>query len=331
MRPILLKGHERSITFVTFNQEGDLLFSASKGAQPNLWRADTGERLGTYNGHNGAVWSISVDRKSEKLISGSADNTIKIWDVETGKLLNDLTEERPIRSVCWSNSGRQFFGITDAVMGREANIKIYYDPNNHKNVRTIKLTGVAQGVKILQGLWSSLDTEIYAACDDGFIRVWNTESGDLVKQVGDHKKAVNGLSWSKDKTFFVSASDDFTAKVFDARTCQCLKTFETDKPVNAAAISPYMHHVIVGGGQEADAVTTTHGKAGQFQVRFFHEIFENELGSIKGHFGPINALAWAPDGQTFASGGEDGYVRLHHMDESYFKTFRTDIRDPHLR
>jgi len=244
MRPILLKVHERSITFVNFNHEGDLLFSASKGLQPNVWRTDTGERLGTYNGHNGAVWSISVDRKSEKLLSGSADNTVKIWDVETGKIIFDIPEERPIRSVCWSNSGRQFFTVSDAVMNREAVIKIYND-NNYKTVKSIKLAAGTQGVKIFQALWSNLDTEIYAACDDGFIRVWNTETGDLVKQIGDHKKAVNGISWSKDKTYFVSASDDFTAKVFDARTCECKKTYETDKPVNAAAISPYMHHVVV--------------------------------------------------------------------------------------
>jgi hypothetical protein len=39
----------------------DLFFSASKGPKINAWRSDTGERIGTYNGHNGAVWSVDVD------------------------------------------------------------------------------------------------------------------------------------------------------------------------------------------------------------------------------------------------------------------------------
>ena len=59
-RPILLKGHERSVTHVQFNLDGDLLFSASKSYQPTVWWADNGERIGTYNGHNGAVWYLDV-------------------------------------------------------------------------------------------------------------------------------------------------------------------------------------------------------------------------------------------------------------------------------
>ena len=45
--PILLKGHERSITTVKYNQDGDLIFTASKDRNPTCWYADTGERLGT--------------------------------------------------------------------------------------------------------------------------------------------------------------------------------------------------------------------------------------------------------------------------------------------
>lgn len=63
MRPIILKGHERSITAVKYNRDGDLLFSASKDARPVVWYTDNGERLGTYNGHNGTIWAIDVNSK----------------------------------------------------------------------------------------------------------------------------------------------------------------------------------------------------------------------------------------------------------------------------
>jgi len=97
-----------------------------------------------------------------------------------------------------------------------------------------------------------------------------------------------------------------------------LKTYDTGRPVNAASISPLKEHVIVGGGQSAEAVTTSRMDSSQFKVRFFHKIFQEELGSTAGHFGPVNTLSFSPDGHSFASGGEDGYVRVHHFDQSYF-------------
>ncbi len=67
MRPILMKGHERPLTFLKYNRDGDLLFSCAKDHTPTVWFADNGERLGTYRGHNGAVWCCDVSSKSLSL------------------------------------------------------------------------------------------------------------------------------------------------------------------------------------------------------------------------------------------------------------------------
>jgi hypothetical protein len=37
----------------------------------------------------------------------------------------------------------------------------------------------------------------------------------------------------------------------------------------------------------------------QFNVRFFHLIFEEEIGSIQGHFGPVNVLSFSPEGDGY--------------------------------
>jgi translation initiation factor 3 subunit I len=127
-----------------------------------------------------------------------------------------------------------------------------------------------------------------------------------------------------------------------------MKTYGTDRPVNSASISSLRDHVMLGGGQEAMQVTTTSTRAGKFEVRIFHKVFEEEIGRVKGHFGPINTVRFHPDGKgcvgalaarandagrgsltvvagaRFASGGEDGYVRLHHFDPDYF-TFEMDM------
>lgn len=80
----MLQGHTRAITQVKYSREGDLIFSASKDANPCVWFSSNGERLGTFDGHNGAVWCIDVDWKTEKFVSGGGDMTTRLWDCETG-------------------------------------------------------------------------------------------------------------------------------------------------------------------------------------------------------------------------------------------------------
>jgi len=43
-RPLMLQGHERSITQIKYNREGDLLFSVGKDPTPNVWYTVNGER-----------------------------------------------------------------------------------------------------------------------------------------------------------------------------------------------------------------------------------------------------------------------------------------------
>ena len=52
----------------------------------------------------------------------------------------------------------------------------------------------------------------------------------------------------------------------------------------------------------------------------WHMVYEEEIGSVKGHFGPCNCLAWFRDGRGFVTGGEDGYVRVQHFDRVWAQT-----------
>jgi len=61
-KPLALKGHERAITQIKYNRDGDLLFSVAKDARPTVWWSENGERVGTYEGHSGALWCIDVNR-----------------------------------------------------------------------------------------------------------------------------------------------------------------------------------------------------------------------------------------------------------------------------
>jgi len=323
MKPILLKGHERSITSLRYNREGDLIFTSSKHPQIAVWYTNNGERLGTYNGHTGAVWSVDVNRNSSQMLSGAADTSAKLWDAEYGKEIGNWGHRAPVRSVNFALGDKDFLTVTDQVLGYLPAIYVWDVRANRAPKPTIEITGRNEA-KILQATWGDLNKTIVTANEDGTVRIYDVRNGEQLKVINDATKAVMQVSWNKNRTLFVSSSKDGNARLYDAKTYQLLKTYHTGRPVNSASISPIREEVIVGGGQSAESVTTTRVDNAQFRVRFYHLIFEEELGSVQGHFGPVNVLSYSPDGKGFASGGEDGYVRLHHFDQNYFTKFGTD-------
>uniref|UniRef100_A0A8C6PKH4 Serine-threonine kinase receptor-associated protein n=1 Tax=Nothobranchius furzeri TaxID=105023 RepID=A0A8C6PKH4_NOTFU len=172
--------------------------------------------------------------------------------------------------------------------------------------------------KITSAVWGPLGEFVIAGHENGEINQFSAKSGDILKKIKEHTKQINDIQSSVDNTMFITASKDNTAKLFDSTSLDHIKTFRTERPVNSAAISPIMDHVVMGGGQEAMEVTTTSTRIGKFEARFFHAAYEEEFGRVKGHFGPINCVAFHPDGKSYSSGGEDGYVRIHYFDPQYF-------------
>uniref|UniRef100_A0AAQ4NVJ4 Serine-threonine kinase receptor-associated protein n=1 Tax=Gasterosteus aculeatus aculeatus TaxID=481459 RepID=A0AAQ4NVJ4_GASAC len=236
---------DRSITQIKYNREGDLLFSVAKDTVTNVWYSVNGERLGTYNGHTGAVWCVDCDWDTKNVLTGSADNSCRLWDCQTGKQLALLDTNSAVRTCGFDFSGNIIMFSTDKQM-------------------------------------------------------------EIVKKAKEHTKQINDIQSSVDLTMIISASKDNTAKLFDSASLEHIKTFKTERPVNSAAISPNMDHVVMGGGQEAMEVTTTSTRIGSSM-----RAYEEEFGRVKGHFGPINCVAFHPD-------GEDGYTRIHYFDPQYF-------------
>jgi len=319
MRPIILAGHERPVTQVIYNREGDLLFTAARDRSPMVWRAQQGgARLGTFEGHGGAIISIDVTADSKYLITGSADNSARMWEVNGGKQVFQWDFKCPVSSVSISPDEKHVAFATSMLMKQEPEIhimKFSHDPSTLEVEKVQSLKGPK--VTMSRALWTGAGEHIICGAEDGTVRKFDVKSGEEIACVREHAGAINDLQIAPNKVHFITASADKTAKLWDLEDMSILKTFKTERPVNSAAISPLMDHIVLGGGQDASQVTTTTTQE-RFDSRFYHKIYETEIGKVGGHFGPINAVAFSPDGKQYTSGGEESVVRMHNLDEEYF-------------
>ncbi|KAJ9625009.1 translation initiation factor eIF3 subunit [Taxawa tesnikishii (nom. ined.)] len=323
MRPILLSGHERALTQVKFSKEGDFIFSVSKDHNACAWWSANGERFGVYKGHQGALWTIDCDPNTVLLATGGADNTIRLWEIKTGRLLKTWEFGTAIKRVEFSEDGRQLLGVTEKRQGQLSTIVVYDinpDPSAEQaNEQSLRIV-CDELPKVTVAGFSYLNKYIISGHEDGSVSQWDAKTGELIQNVFVHDAdlQVTDLQWSSDRTYFITASKDKTAKLMTARDLEVLKTYVADTPLNSACITPVKDYVILGGGQAAMDVTTTSARQGKFEARFYHKVFEDEIGRVRGHFGPLNYVAVSPLGDCYCSGGEDGYVRVHHFDPPYF-------------
>ncbi len=76
--PLVAPGHTRPVTHLSFSSLQDdgsyVLISSCKDGNPML-REWTGDWIGTFLGHKGAVWSSKLSPDTARAASGSADFT----------------------------------------------------------------------------------------------------------------------------------------------------------------------------------------------------------------------------------------------------------------
>lgn len=78
--------HWLSISAIAWSPDGKYLASAS-GSVLSTWDVSTGQRIEVFQGHTGAIDSISWNSDGSEIASVGKDHTLRIWNSSTGETL----------------------------------------------------------------------------------------------------------------------------------------------------------------------------------------------------------------------------------------------------
>ena len=82
--------------------------------------ATTGNWIGTFSGHKGAVWSCKFDPAGYLAGTASGDFSVRVWDAITGKSLYNFTHKHVVKTLDWSYDSKKL-----ATGGHEGILRIY--------------------------------------------------------------------------------------------------------------------------------------------------------------------------------------------------------------
>jgi serine/threonine protein kinase len=133
--------------------------------------------------------------------------------------------------------------------------------------------------------------------DDQVIRVWNTNTGQLLFNLTGHTSAIKSLTIKSDGSTLVSASDDKTIKVWNLSNGQILHTLTGHTSyLNAVVISP-------------DGQLIASASADQ-TIKLWNLANGQLLRTLTGHSSYVNSVVFSPDGELLASASADRTVKL---------------------
>jgi len=141
-----------------------LLVSACLDGRPMLRNGQTGDWIGTFIGHKGAVWSATLNDLSTLCATSSADYTVKIWDTITGENTITFEHGKVVKTAEFSKVNSS----TLATGGFEKLIRIY-DIEKHDTQPTI-LEGHTDTIKTI--CWLSA-FEFISGSADNTLKKWD--------------------------------------------------------------------------------------------------------------------------------------------------------------
>ncbi|NEO07283.1 caspase family protein, partial [Moorena sp. SIO3I8] len=143
--------------------------------------------------------------------------------------------------------------------------------------------------------------QILSGSDDGTVRLWDTETGQLIHTLEGHTDTVYEIAFSPDGQQILSGSSDNTVRLWDTETGQLIHTLEGHTSlVSDIAFSPDGKQILSGSWD------TT--------VRLWDTETGLTLHTLEGHTSRVEAIAFSPDGKQILSGSHDNTVRLWDTD-----------------
>jgi NACHT domain- and WD repeat-containing protein len=296
--------HESAVWRLKYFKDGKTIVSASEDGKLKLWNSTNLQEQGELTGtESEPIWAIDVSPNGEWIISGSQDNTLKLWSVkEKCKTFDFGGHADEVWGCRFFPNGMQAISAswdrTLRVWDINSAIKVGEKQSDSGN----RLPAGHSG-KVLCSAFSPDDAIVVSGSWDGWIRIWDSETGFEIKSFKACNGYVTSLSFSRNGKWLIVGSDDGELKLFD--------------PTNGSEASSVQAHtaqvcsIAVSGNGTHIMSSSRDGFLHIWDISNNKLELRRELGGKKKR---LESCAFSGDGQLAVAGTEKGTIQTWDVD-----------------
>ena len=287
----------------------------------------------TVSGDNPPIYGLppvitTLDYSPDgKLLAVNGFHEVLLFEAGTWKQITRLVGlSQQIQSVAFSPDGK-WLGVCGGNPGRFGEVQIW-----EVEKRKLKVAASFTGDSLFGLSWSPDSKLVAFGAADNNVRAVDASNGKQILQQGAHNDWVLGTCFSRDGKFLVSASRDRTLKLTEVSSQRFIDNVTSITP---GALKGGLQVGIVRPGKDKKMVKATSIAVASTEEKIYEEVLiggadgtprlykmhretkrvigddANKVRDYPGLPGRIYAMAFSPDGKSFAAGSSlDGVGEL---------------------
>jgi WD40 repeat protein len=303
---LTLTGHMAAVNDCAISADGTIIVSASDDHTLKVWDIHPGTERLPFVERATAENDCAISADGSVVVSASEDHTLKVWDMQRGTARLTLRgHEAAVLGCAVSVDGAMVVSASE-----DHTLKVWDMQRG-----TARLTLRGHEAAVNSCAISQNGTIVVSASWDHTLKIWTIATGD--DNVGDdskiesltlrgHMAPVFDCVINADGTTIVSASDDYTLKVWNAHTGDERFTLVGHRSsVWGCAISGNGTTIV---SASADSTLKIWNIAGSSDMAWSER--KAERLTLAGHTAPVNGCAISPDETLIASASSDHTLRI---------------------